>query len=732
MIHHFNPPLEQPVADGVSLYIRWAKRSASGVTASVQLWNGSLIHADKLNVDDAQARARYVRIAVDVAPTLDATVLAQKLRDLAAMLPSHLPASQPTANADGHEAISYQATENGLVWRKATSMGSTWVQLTNFVATIVGDVAEDDGAEVRRAFEIEATLVGRSRRFVVPASQFAAMNWVAEHLGAGAIVSPGLGLKDHARAAIQYLSGNVPERRIYAHTGWRELDSGWAFFHAGGAVDANGVVPTVEVSLPAALGRFRFPNPPDRATLQDAVQASLGFLDVAPDPVTVPTYASIWRAILGDVDFSIHLAGPSGAGKSELATLAQQHFGPEMTARRLPASWSSTGNALEGLAFAAKDVLLVVDDFAPTGSPSDVQRLHREADRLLRAQGNNAGRLRMTADANLRPPKPPRCLLLSTGEDIPKGHSIRARTLILEVGPSDVDWARLSACQQDARQGLYAEALVGFVGFLANEYTTAHEKIFAQVDALRKEAAQSATHKRTPEIVANLVVGFHIFLDFAVAIGAITQMDRNGLAERAWTAIGSAARAQRRHQAGSEPAGRFIELLRSAIASGRAHIASIDGGTPVSPSAWGWRQRTIGTGEFTRSEWHAPGRRVGWIHGEDLYLDPDASFAAAQELGNDVGDPLTVAPVTLRKRLRERGVLAAVDTERETLTVRRTCEGQVRPVLFLCANTLYPEAEPDKSDIADDPTSQAKVSDEHPQRTCGEWKLAAGFEEGEF
>jgi hypothetical protein len=32
------------------------------------------------------------------------------------------------------------------------------------------------------------------------------MGWPCEHLGAGAIVYPGLSLKDHARAAIQMLS----------------------------------------------------------------------------------------------------------------------------------------------------------------------------------------------------------------------------------------------------------------------------------------------------------------------------------------------------------------------------------------------------------------------------------------------------------------------------------------------------------------------------------------------
>src|SRR5919199_337965 len=81
---------------------------------------------------------------------------------------------------------------------------------------------------------------------------------------------------------------------------------------------------------------------------------------------------------------------PAGSGKTQLAALAQQHYGAGMDGLHLPAGWHSTANALEVMAFHAKDALLVVDDFAPTGSAVDIQRLHREADRLIRGQGNNA------------------------------------------------------------------------------------------------------------------------------------------------------------------------------------------------------------------------------------------------------------------------------------------------------------------------------------------------------
>jgi MoxR-like ATPase len=39
--------------------------------------------------------------------------------------------------------------------------------------------------------------------------------------------------------------------------------------------------------------------------------------------------------VFGGADFSLHFSGFTGCGKSELAALAQQHFGPEMHAKRL-------------------------------------------------------------------------------------------------------------------------------------------------------------------------------------------------------------------------------------------------------------------------------------------------------------------------------------------------------------------------------------------------------------
>lgn len=536
------------------------------------------------------------------------------------------------------------------------------------------------------------------------------MGWATEHLGAEAIVYPGFGAKDHARAAVQFLSGTVPERSVFTHTGWRRVAGEWVYLHAGGAIGADDAVEGVEVALPGPLAQFMLPEPPSGDALKQAIRASLGFLKVAPGPSAVPLFASAWRAGLASTDFTVHVAGPTGAGKTEVAALAQQHYGADMDARHLPAAWASTGNALEGLAFQAKDALLVVDDFAPAGSTYDVQRLHREADRFLRAQGNQAGRQRMRSDATLRPAKQPRGLTLSTGEDVPRGQSLRARVLVLEMGPDDVDWHILTRCQQDAANGLYAEALAGFLSWLAPRYGEVSGGLRAKVVALREQATQSAMHRRTPEIVANLALGLRYFLDFAEEAGAATSEEADALWKRWWRALGEAAMAQEHHQAASEPTGRFMELLSAAIVSGQAHIANMEGAHLDSPGSLGWRLVTVGTGDNMRQEWQPKGVRIGWLDGDDLYLQPDASYGVVQRLGRDTGDPLAVTPRTLRLRLHERGMLVGSEAERGTLAVRRTIEGRRMAVLHLHRESLFTPPPPGQTDQGGEAGAVGQVS----------------------
>jgi hypothetical protein len=551
---------------------------------------------------------------------------------------------------------------------------------------------------VRRYFGIEARLGERAVCFDVPAPKFAGMAWATEHLGASAIVYPGFSLKDHARTAVQLLSEDIEERTIYTYTGWCCIDGIWVYLHGGGAIGPDGAAEGVEVRLDEALSPFALSTPPQGEKLKRAIESSLSTWDVASDGVVIPLHAAAFRAAVGKTDFSVHAVGPTGVGKSEVAALSQQHHGSGLDARDL-ASWESTENALEAKAFTLKDSLMAVDDFAPGGTSYDRQKLHKKADRLIRGKGNASGRERLRADLTARPAKPPRALIVSTGEDVPQGQSLRARMLIVEVGPEDVDFKKLTRCQKEAREGLYAAAMAGFVRWLAERYEEIGERMPEEVQKLREKATSGGEHKRTPGIVADLSLGLKYFLEYAEDAGVATAEEAEELWARGWKAILEAAASQEEHQAVSEPAGRFIELLRSAISSGRAHLASTDGERPEeNAGALGWRKT-----DSEYEDWRPQGDRIGWVDGEDLYLESAASYRVAQREAQG-GEALAVGERTLRKRLKEKEFLLSIDKKRQTLTVRRTIEGvKDRSVLHLRLSSLFSDREkPDEPDDGGD------------------------------
>jgi len=581
------------------------------------------------------------------------------------------------------EVGSYRSSASGIGRSFHNRDGNGEERLTNFPARIVASLIEDDGVETRRFLEMEALRRGKLLGFKLSTSEFHAMTWPLEQLGPDAIVFAGPAKRDRAREAIQLISGEPEERRSYAHTGWREIDGEHFYFHAGGAIGAKATLHT-EMALPEALKNYAMPEPSTGEELRAAVQASLRIAQVAPLPIVAPLYALITRAIIGGADFSAWLTGQTGAGKSEIAALVQQHFGAAMNSRSLPAAWQSTANANQELAFAAKDALLVVDDFVAIGSGPDANRLHRDADHLLRGQGNRAGRQRMRADATLRPPRPPRGLVLGTGEDVPRGQSLRGRMLIVQMGANDLRWDKLTACQNDAEASLYAAATAGFIRWLATRLDDVRAQMVVRSRELRAEAAAGTDHKRTPEITAQLGAALEYFFAFACDVGAIGD-DRKLWAEW-WTALSRVNQEQASQQAESDPARRFVELLRSAISAGEAHVASSNGGPPnCNPKSWGWRQEGV--------DFRPKGLQVGWVEDDDLFLDFDAAHRVVQEHGKAAGEALLVTPAMLRKRMNDAHLLKATDGVRGTLHVRKMIDGVRRNVLHLAGTTIVDAAD---------------------------------------
>jgi hypothetical protein len=594
---------------------------------------------------------------------LDDYLLNHSVDDLMALFQSELRRSSEPANTE-----LYKATEKGLVYFKPTQTGPMPILLTNFTAKIVEEVEENDGAEEHRLYRIEAKINGKTKTVSVPSSQFAALNWVGEHLGASAVIHAGASIKDHVRAAIQLLSGIPRLETVYTHTGWRKIENDWVFLTSEGALGGNDAHP-VSVELSQQLVPYSLPLTPDKDRVRLGIAAIKRLLQLGPPSVMFPLLASGFRAAFDGVDFSVMVVGATGVFKSEVAALTQAFYGKEWNSRNLPANWTCTANFLERLMFKAKNVLLIIDDFAPHGSQANIQAMHGVADRVFRGQGNGAGRGRLNQDATLKTTYYARGLPISTGEDTPNGQSMRARTLIVELGKGNINPADLTQCQQDAAAGLYAEVMADFLKSVAPRYEEFMIKLKESARYYRDSSEGS--HRRTPAITGELAAIWQMVLEHWFEVGYITQEEFSALFMDCLEALKTVGDDQSGFQSSQVPALRFRELLQAALKAFRCHVATPEGNEPKNAGQWGYVTKFVGFGENERDDIQARGDCIGYVDGDDLYLIPDAAYNVAKMMGNQSGDGISIGSKTMHKRLHEADFLQTTDASRKTLTVRK-------------------------------------------------------------
>lgn len=559
--------------------------------------------------------------------------------------------------------------------------------LCNFTAEIVEEIVLDDGSgETENTFVIRGALADGSPLppARIRAPEFPGLNWTFQNWGARAVVCAGQGAKDHLRAAIQLLSSKIDRRHVYRHTGWREIDGAWTYLNAAGGITAAGLSTAMSVELDGKLNGYHLPEPPTADDLVEAIRASLDLLDLAKPSITATGLGAVYRSVLGvPADGSLFFDGPTGAGKSEWTALLQQHFGAGMDRLHLPGTWTSTANAIEAQMFLAKDAVFVLDDFKPGGSRGEVDSWHSKADRVFRSQGNGHARQRCWADGSVRTDRPPRCLIVATGEDRPRGESCAARRLDVHISRGDIDLPSLTPYQRKAAQGTYAQAMAGFLHWLARRFNKIKRRFNKEFTQFRALAASDG-HPRTPGIVADLACGWKFFLDYAERSKAICPEEREEIWNRAWKGLLAAGRRQGDEIRAQEPARRFLDLISSAIATCRGHlICATTGGEPASSELWGWHQLP-----GANTENRPGGDCIGWIKGKHIYLDPNVSYATAQRLSGEQGEGIAVTRTQLHKRLDEQGFLAS--KEKGKLTNRRIIAGRERAILHLRARDLSP------------------------------------------
>lgn len=574
----------------------------------------------------------------------------------------------------------YSIDETQCALYKDTKEGT--VQLTNFTAHIDEEHVYHDANQTTTILLISGKMAappdenGDPRPPIilpqckVTAQEFASGTWIAENWGMTAIVYPTPAATTDVKSAIQIWSSKTSLRtHIYTHTGWIKLKNKDAYLSGNGAITENGLDEDIQVRLPPELSKYELSQPePNR----DDFAAAMKTINIGPPNVMWTLLLATVRAAIGPADFAIHLAGRTGTYKSEIASIYQSFYGPQMDARNLPCGWSSTANALEALCYRTKDAIIVVDDFVPQGTSYNVKALQTKADNLIRAQGNGAGRSRLTDISNLQQTMYPRGIILSTGEDIPEGHSVRARMMIVEISPGTVNTTRLTEAQQSRDK--FSRFMSSFIRWLA---ATDHKKEFNNVRNIYRERYQNIGHSRTPSIMADLAATALLIAEYAKHHQFYPEQMIQ-VTDRAIAAIEDAGNTQHEYLEGTDPVTIFAEIIRQMLATGAAHIKTKNGGIPKNAPAFGWQ---VQEHHGDMPTYTAHGLKLGWIDAsaDELYIDPNLLNVLKAKSNNR----LSVTNQVLIKRLVEAGVIGRKDTARSRNTVRMVLEGHSTQVLVL-------------------------------------------------
>lgn len=457
--------------------------------------------------------------------------------------------------------------------------------LTTFIVLPTKIVQKDDGtgADIEMEFEFRGWAHGRQMRTVrVPAGEFDGMNWITKCWGFAAnFVNGSASTKTKVASIIKEVGfRSAVDENIYTHTGWRKIGGKWCYLHTGGAIGADGV----KVEIGEALSGYTLAGE-DTDYLSAALQANDALRYVMRNafyPLIGTVFLAPLREFLSQRGLKpahiLYLDGATQSGKSTVAGLALSFFG-NFSAMNLPANFGSTANAIRRMAFALKDMPLVIDDYHPVTNLQDKRRMEGIAQDLVRAFGNNAARMRQRADRSIEEGQPPRSLAIVTGEQIPNvGASGLARLYVVKMNKQKNDTASLDAARTVARNGILKTVMRGYIEWLAKRADKLPDELAEKFARYAERANRdcSTGGGRMSDAVAYITLGYSMYCEYLADIGIYNTDDVHGLVKEAWKTLVFGSNEQAGDLGETAASALFLRDIGTMESSGRVRVVDIE------------------------------------------------------------------------------------------------------------------------------------------------------------
>ena len=258
-------------------------------------------------------------------------------------------------------------------------------------------------------------------------------------------------------------------------------------------------------------------------------------------------------------------------------------------------------------------------DWAPAADRSLQKEMESKSERILRAQANRQGRVRMRPDLGSQLTFDPRCLLITSGEQLPHGQSRNARILTIPIERTDVNMELLTKAQKQGE--MYSLAMSHYISWIQDNWEKVKLQTRTVYDNARQRASTDNKHLRLVDIVASMYMGLEVALTFAREKKAINENDVKRLTEAGWKIFNDLAVMQDLELNAQSPGQRFMEAVRTNLNSGKAILRDISENVEIKPG-----QVAIG--------WFSPDNKL-------IYLNPGEAYQLTQEFYHRSGEDFT-------------------------------------------------------------------------------------------
>lgn len=443
---------------------------------------------------------------------------------------------------------------------------------------------------------------------------------------------------------------SVEAKTVYSHTGFIEQEGKKIFLYHGGniGIDENNEIETDLTDY--NIQQYCFTD--KEFELEEALKTEYSLLELGELKVIIPmmatTFLSPLCSILQEegilINYLLLLVGKTGTYKTSSAALMLSHFG-NFEVNKMPLSFRATFCGIEQVAFSAKDVLLVIDDYKPETMETDQEKIMES---ILGLWGDRNSRIKMNSKGGLHQKYSARGLGMVTAERPPKFSQSRlARAMTVYTQEGSINFGKLKEIY--AKKEQLAFTMKHYIRWIITNEENIRKTARELQNTYSLKTEKLKLHPRIKQNIIVMMIGFTMWLDFLLENQIINSKKKEQLQNEAYSILQEVGINQENDVEDEDPAKVFFKAIGQLQIANKVYFVDYKTGRPINDISFG--------------------TQIGYIDSEtnQYYLIADTAY---KEIEKACIGKFTATPKQLWKSLLDEGYLVTDNDNRKV--IRRT------------------------------------------------------------